>query len=112
MKAACAWKARAMAEPPIQVSPAEWRTVQDILRARIPGRTVWAFGSRARRTAKPFSDLDLAVRAPTPLPADTAAALAEDFSESELPWKVDLVDWSTLSAEFRSVIERDRVVIQ
>lgn len=39
-------------------------------------------------------------------------ALEEDFSESDLPWKVDVVDWAATSESFRMVIERDRVVVQ
>src|SRR5580700_2502227 len=55
------WKI-AMDDPPaIEIEPDHWRIVRDILRRRVPGRPVWAFGSRARRTAKPYSDLDLAI---------------------------------------------------
>jgi type I restriction enzyme S subunit len=40
------------------------------------------------------------------------ADLAEDFTESDLPFKVDLVDWATTSARFRKVIEGERIVVQ
>ena len=40
------------------------------------------------------------------------AALSEDFSESNLPWKVDVVAWATSSAAFRLLIERDKVLVQ
>jgi hypothetical protein len=40
------------------------------------------------------------------------AALVEDFAESDLPWKVDIVDWALTGAPFRSIIERDRVLVQ
>lgn len=43
---------------------------------------------------------------------DRASALAEAFSESNLPWKVDLVDWATTSIPFRQIIERDKVILQ
>ena len=46
--------------PPIAVNAAEWRIIQDILAEIAAGVEVWAFGSRARFTAKPYSDLDLA----------------------------------------------------
>jgi len=29
-----------------------------------------------------------------------------------LPWKVDVIDWITTSESFRSIIEKDKVVIQ
>jgi type I restriction enzyme S subunit len=98
--------------PPIDIAPDHWAIVQSILRRRVPDREVWAFGSRARRTAKPHSDLDLAVVADGPVPLSVSAALADDFSESDLPWRVDVVDWSTTGSGFRAIIARDKVVLQ
>lgn len=40
------------------------------------------------------------------------AALKEDFSESDLPYKVDLVDWQKVSPSFRAIIQRDRLVLE
>ena len=62
--------------------------------------------------AKPYSDLDLAIITETPLPLATRAALAEAFSESDLPWRVDVVDWSITSEAFRKIIARDKAVLQ
>lgn len=47
-------------------------------------------------------------------PLDTAALadLREDFNASDLPFKVDLVEWATTAAPFREVIARAKVVIQ
>jgi type I restriction enzyme S subunit len=43
-----------------------------------------------------------------PLSLNVIASLKEDFSESDLPWKVDIVDWATTSEPFRKIIERDK----
>lgn len=86
--------------------------VREILRRHVPYREVWAFGSRARWTAKPYSDLDLAILGDEPLDVGTRADLQEAFSESDLPWKVDVVDWATTSTSFRKIIEEDKVVVQ
>lgn len=98
--------------PLIDIRPEQWEIVRDILQRHVPQFEVWAFGSRAKRTAKPYSDLDLAVITDKPLSMDIGAALADDFSESDLPWKVDVVDWATTSESFRQIIERDKVVVQ
>lgn len=98
--------------PPVAMRPEHWRIVRDILRRHLPQAEVWAFGSRATGTAKPYSDLDLAIVADQPLPLATRAALAEAFSESDLPWKVDLVDWATAGQPFRRIIERDKLIVQ
>lgn len=98
--------------PPIAVSEADWLIIRNILRAHVPDCAVWAFGSRATGRAKPYSDLDLAISGKKPLGIDLAAQLAEAFAESDLPYKVDIVDWTTASEAFKKVIERDRVVVQ
>jgi type I restriction enzyme S subunit len=98
--------------PHIDVSPAQWEIVRTILQQHVPQYAVWAFGSRAKWTAKPFSDLDLAIITDHVLEWRVSAALADDFSESDLPFKVDLVDWAATSEAFRKIIEHDKVVLQ
>jgi len=95
----------------VDISPEQLELIRGILRRHVPHYEVWVFGSRARRTAKPYSDLDLAIITDRPLTPDVRSALAEDFSESDLPWKVDVVDWATTSEAFRRVIEQDKVVL-
>ncbi|WP_347261772.1 nucleotidyltransferase domain-containing protein [Rudaea sp.] len=100
-----------MAEPMLDMPPEHRRIVDGILDAHAGGREVWAFGSRARGVAKPYSDLDLAVIGNEPLGIEQLAALADAFEESDLPWRVDIVDWATTDAAFRRIIERDKVVL-
>ena len=101
-----------MSEPLIDIRPDLWVIVRDILHKHVPQCEVWAFGSRAQWNAKQYSDLDLAVITQTPMSLQVSGALAEDFAESDLPFKVDVVDWATTSASFREIIERDKVVVQ
>ncbi len=67
---------------------------------------------RATGHAKPHSDLDLAIVGEEPLGFDVMARLAEAFSESDLPWRVDLLDWATTGEAFRRIVERDKIVLQ
>jgi type I restriction enzyme, S subunit len=101
-----------MPEPLIDIRPDLWVIVRDILQKHVPQYEVWAFGSRATWKAKQYSDLDLAVITQTPMPLQVSGALTDDFAESDLPFKVDVVDWATTSASFREIIERDKVVVQ
>lgn len=94
------------------MAPAHWTIVREILSRQIPEREIWAFGSRARGNAKPYSDLDLAILGEHPLTTAQACASAGAFEESDLPWRVDIVDWSTTDESFRRIILRDEVVIQ
>lgn len=98
--------------PPIDIGPDQWTIVRSILRRRVPTHEVWAFGSRVKGMARKYSDLDLCVVAHEPLGLSLRAILAEDFAESDLPWKVDVVDWATTSEAFRKIIESDKVVLQ
>ena len=45
----------------LDITPENLQIVQQILQQHIPHYPVWAFGSRTKGTAKPYSDLDLAV---------------------------------------------------
>ena len=96
----------------IDERPSDLETVRDILRKHVPNRRVVAFGSRTTGRCKPFSDLDLAVLGDESVPSVVLAALAEDFDESSLPFKVDLVDWATTAQSFRAIIARDAVIVQ
>ena len=98
--------------PPIDMHPEHWAIVRDILRTHIPHACVWAFGSRVHGRAKPFSDLDLVIVADVPLNGVIRVSLCDDLCESDLPYKVDIVDWATTSASFRQIITRNYVVIQ
>lgn len=97
--------------PPIDIMEEDWAIVRDILHRHVPDHAVWAFGSRAKRTARRFSDLDVAIITDTPLPFDVGGALREDFSESDLPFRVDILDWTTTGDAFRRRVEQDKVVI-
>ena len=96
----------------LDIAPEYMAIVQAVLKKNVPQRIVWAFGSRVKGTAKPYSDLDLAVVGDTPLSWMELAGLADDFSNSDLPWKVDIVDWANTSEEFRKVILARKIEIQ
>lgn len=98
--------------PPIEINPQDWVEVTRILQKQVPALEVWAFGSRARRTAKPYSDLDLALITQQPLSLEKLASITHAFDSSDLPLRVDVVDWATTSETFRKIIERDKVVVQ
>jgi len=97
----------------IDLTPDQLRLVKGILAEVVPRREVRAFGSRVRGETKPYSDLDLAVMpGGEPSPADWLMQLKEAFAESDLPFSVDVVDWTRLSKGFRKIIEREYEVIQ
>lgn len=90
-----------------QLSPDHLRQVLAILAARLPALTVMVFGSRARGGARPSSDLDLLVDVAEPLDEVTMAHLQQDFVESDLPFRVEVLDGARLDAAFRARIAPD-----
>ncbi len=47
----------------------------------------------------------------SPLPSRTAALLREAFSESNLPFRVDIIDWAEISESFRKIIQEKSELI-
>lgn len=76
-----------------------------------PDAKIWVFGSRATGRARLYSDLDLALDAGRRLTLDELARLAEAFSESDLPYKVDLIDWHAIDDRFRRLVAAERVAL-
>ena len=94
----------------LSLTPQQRQQVRDILRKYLSAKAkAWVFGSRAKGTAKPFSDLDLAIDAGTTLSLAQLADLRQAFSESDLPWKVDVIDLSVTDASFRALIDEQKI---
>jgi len=91
----------------LYMKPAHLTIVKNIL-SKYP-YTFYAFGSRARGNPKPLSDLDLCFF--DTIPINVLAHIDEDFEESDLPFKVDIVDWNKCSETFRTMIKPDLVRI-
>ncbi|MFA7404074.1 MAG: nucleotidyltransferase domain-containing protein [Pelobacteraceae bacterium] len=96
----------------LDLSPEQLVEVRRILQFHVPGRTVRAFGSRVQGNAKPFSDLDLAVMGDASLDFRQLTALKDAFAESNLPFRVDVVDWAATSEAFRGIIEEAYEVVE
>ena len=95
----------------IEITPEEASIVRSILQQRIPNRPVWVFGSRSNGKARRRSDLDLAVGGDEPLSLRVRSELAEDFDQSDLPYRVDVVDLATITPEFHGRIEQDFIPV-
>jgi predicted nucleotidyltransferase len=98
-----------VAEPKIDIRAMDLERVQQILRDVLPpDSSVWVFGSRAGNAPHRGSDLDLAVDAGRPLSRGEDNALAFAFEESDLPYKVDVVDLHRTSQSFKAIIDQSK----
>lgn len=92
----------------LDLSEDQLRIVRSILTRVLPDAEYLAFGSRLARHHR-YSDLDIAVKASRKIPLAQLSALEEAFAESDLPFRVDIVDLRRASPEFRRVVEARHV---
>jgi len=80
--------------------------VREILSELVPHNVVWVFGSRAGGTPKAYSDLDLVLIDSPLISQKTLAELKLRFEESNLPYRVDAMLWSSLDDSFQELIKK------
>ena len=96
----------------IDLNPKYLERVQHILAEYVPECEVRAYGSRVTWTAKDYSDLDLAVVGSEPFSLRRMRQLKEAFEESDLPIRVDVLDWHAISDAFKKAIAEEYEMIQ
>lgn len=94
----------------LDITPDQRKILLDLLHDYLPGVAVWVYGSRIKGTARPQSDLDLAVFASAEQKR-SVAALKEALEESQLPFRVDLFVWDEIPEQFRGNIQRAHVIL-
>jgi len=62
---------------------------------------VFIFGSRASEKHSKYSDYDIGIDGEKSLPSETKILIEEAMEESDLPYKVDIVDFSLVSDNFK-----------
>ena len=62
---------------------------------------VFIFGSRATGKAKKYSDYDIGILGTKSVPLNILAKINEALEESNLPYRVDVVDFSLVSKDFK-----------
>jgi uncharacterized protein len=96
---------------PLDLHPDHLAMVRHILAQQVPQHTAWAFGSRVKGTARQFSDLDIGLDGAQALGVEKKANLKLAFSESNLPFLVDVVDLATCSSAFAQAIAKERALL-
>ena len=91
----------------LQLEEKHWNIIKEILGNC--SYKFYAYGSRVKGTARKFSDLDLCYQENIPL--SIISQLREEFTESNLPFEVELVNWKHMRPAFRKMIEKDLVLV-
>ena len=87
----------------IQIEPWDYQILQKIL-SKYPYQ-FYAYGSRAKGTARKFSDLDLCYQ--EFIPDFLVYQIEEEFKESDLPFRVELISWKRMKPSFQALIKGD-----
>lgn len=95
----------------INVTPQHLQIIKNILKKNIPEYEIRAFGSRVTGKAKTYSDLDLVIMSPAPIDKKILYTTEEEFAESDLPFRVDILDWQTIPDSFQKIIAKKCVSI-
>jgi predicted nucleotidyltransferase len=96
----------------IDIEEKDLAEIQRILSEQAPDCEVRAFGSRIEGNAEKYSDLDLVLIGSKKLNWREIESLKDAFAASDLPIIVDVIDWHTLSDEFKAVIEKSCEIIK
>ena len=98
----------------LAMQPRHLAMLRELLRRHLPHAEVWAYGSRVNGDGHEASDLDLVVRQPSDPKQETPQLweMKDALVESDLPVRVDVVDWAHIPASFHCEIERGYVVVQ
>jgi predicted nucleotidyltransferase len=75
--------------------------IKSIITKHLFQAEIFIFGSRAKGTNKEFSDIDIAIKSPN-LDFTILANIKFDLEESDLPYKVDVVNYDELEEHILS----------
>lgn len=64
------------------------------------------FGSRATGSTRKFSDIDIGIKSEKKIRSLTLSDIEEAFEESDIPYAVDIVDFSQVSDKFNEVAKQ------
>jgi predicted nucleotidyltransferase len=94
----------------VDLIPTDREILLPLLQRYLPRTVVWAYGSRTKGTARPWSDLDLVVFTGDEQ-GSQVSLLKEALEESNLSFRVDLLEWDSLPENFRKNIKAHYAVI-
>lgn len=64
---------------------------------------VFIFGSRATNKNRPFSDIDVGVIPANTINSTSYFSIIDELDNSDIPYRVELVDFSTVDDKFKQV---------
>lgn len=82
----------------------------NLISALLPDVKIYLFGSRARKTHRRSSDIDIALDAGHPLPREIVDEVISIFSATNIMEKIEVVDLHQVSQEMRNTILKEGIL--
>lgn len=68
---------------------------------------VFVFGSRVSETNRKYSDIDLGFESNKSIPYSLVLDIEDEFENSNIPYSVDVVDFSKVSDKFKNIAKQN-----
>ncbi|HLD74020.1 MAG TPA: nucleotidyltransferase domain-containing protein [Bdellovibrionota bacterium] len=91
------------------LSSDQLKKIVNIIHTHLPNVHIFAFGSRITGTPRKYSDFDIALDNGHPIDLSKLTKIKNTLSETDLPITVDLVDYSSVSSEFKTIIDKQKL---
>ena len=90
------------------------RFILDVINKHLLDRdySVILFGSCASGKERPTSDIDIAIKLAAPLPPLEWQLIEDELMESDLPRKVDIVDYHRVTETFQKIINETGIKLK
>lgn len=72
---------------------------------------VFLFGSRAIGNGRKFSDIDIGIKSSRAISVKTMFEIEEAFEVSEIPYTIDVVDFSKVAERFKTIANQKIVYL-
>ena len=80
-------------------------------RINLPHYKIFYFGSRVKGNADARSDIDIGIEAPQQIPLEVISEIRTEFDNLPVLQKIDIVDFTLVSEEFKKNASQDIEVI-
>lgn len=86
------------------------KQILTIIRKHFPSGAIYLFGSRARRSNWPESDVDIALDFGRMIDYSVIARIKEDLENTTIPFTFDVLDVHDVGVEMQESIEKEKVL--
>ena len=84
------------------IDPKSWQLLNQIVNKHVAtDYKVFVFGSRVRNSHRKYSDIDLGIWGKKPVSHKIMGKLESELEESDLPYRVDVVDFTVVDDQFK-----------